>query len=204
MLYLTSESSSLEFSNAHHLVDMTLSAHTLMKVRGKMKKILIAGCIGNQRYKLHWVTSPPSTFNLSMVQEFNANVSSKFSDSGGEEYVHGVLVHFDSTVINSILVNPSLPLVKNQVSKFRLKLFSRIWSDFIRRNFLGTSNNGNLTLELMNLSDVMCAAAHGDLHLLPSLSVSRERKIVYLYEINSLRRQFVEFQSSMCQTMSLP
>lgn len=38
--------------NAPHLVDTTLNAHTLMKVRGKMKKILIAGCIGNQRYVL--------------------------------------------------------------------------------------------------------------------------------------------------------
>lgn len=162
------------------------------------------------------------------------------------------------------------------MSKSRLKPFYRIWSDFIRRNFLGTSNNGNLTLEsakilhvmvslsdvpfgyllfrsilsktkhsgkqqmgfpiqpclitllsqragvppdfddlcarsmkdlekrLMTLSDVICAAAHGDLRLLPSLSVSQARQIVYLSKINSLHRQFVEFQSSMCQTMSSP
>lgn len=38
-----------------------------------------------------------------MVQEFDANVSSKFSNSGGEKYVHGVLVPFDSSVINSVL-----------------------------------------------------------------------------------------------------
>lgn len=57
---------------------------------------------------------------------------------------------------------------------------------------------------LMNLSDVMCAAVYGDLHLLPSLSVSQERKFVYLSEINSLHRQFVKFQSSICQTMSSP
>ncbi|TQD73302.1 hypothetical protein C1H46_041161 [Malus baccata] len=49
------------------------------------------------------VNSPPSTFNLSMVQEFYAKVSSKFLDSGGEVYVCEVLVQFDSSVICSVL-----------------------------------------------------------------------------------------------------
>ncbi|RXH70618.1 hypothetical protein DVH24_013364 [Malus domestica] len=36
-----------------------------------------------EMYKLHHVNSPPSTFNISMVQEFYANVSSKLPNFGG-------------------------------------------------------------------------------------------------------------------------
>ncbi|RXH94208.1 hypothetical protein DVH24_023892, partial [Malus domestica] len=54
-------------------------------------------------YKLHKVNSPPSTFNLLMVQEFYANVPSKFPDYGGQVYVRGVYVPLDSNVICDIL-----------------------------------------------------------------------------------------------------
>ncbi|RXH68707.1 hypothetical protein DVH24_031040 [Malus domestica] len=142
-------------------------------------------------YKLHKVNSPPPTFNLSVVQEFYANVPSKFSNSGGKVYVRGVYVPFDSNVICDILgldlsnasnmhsfdiitchydihvyhhqayLDSSIPLVKNQVSKSRLQHLYRLWSVCLRRNVLGSSNNGNHTLEaarvfyaMMSLSDV--------------------------------------------------
>lgn len=112
-----------------------------------------------------------------MVQEFYSNIPLNFPESGSLIYVRGVMVAFDSSVICTMLeldpssafmsskynvasnqydlrayhreayVDPSIPLIKSQVSKSRLKPFYRIWFDFIRGNVLGTSYNGNPTLE---------------------------------------------------------
>lgn len=49
------------------------------------------------------MNSPPSTFILSVAQEFYANVPSKFPDSRGQVYVSGVNIPFDSNVICDIL-----------------------------------------------------------------------------------------------------
>ncbi|KAB2617644.1 hypothetical protein D8674_013513 [Pyrus ussuriensis x Pyrus communis] len=115
--------------------------------------------------------------------------------------------------------DPCIPLVKVQISKSRLKPFYRIWSDFIRRNVLGISSNGNPTLDpsmleldlylrttkdlhknMMNLSNVMCAVAQGDPEPVPPSTASQDRKIAYLEsEINSLRKQFVDFKSLVNQ-----
>ncbi|KAB2609979.1 S ribonuclease [Pyrus ussuriensis x Pyrus communis] len=130
-----------------------------------------------ERYRLYRVNSHPPNFNLSMVQEFYFNIPSNFPEPGGFVYVHGVIVAFDPSVICTILeldpssacvsskynvatsqyhlsayhhevyANPYILLFKGQVSKSILKPFNRIWSDFIYRNVLGTSNNDNPTPE---------------------------------------------------------
>lgn len=235
-----------------------------------------------ERYKLHKVNSPPPMFNLTIFQEFYANVSSKFPGFGGEMYVWRVLVPFDASFICLVLslepfsvsdmssfnllicqydkntyhreayIDPFIPLSKGQASKSRLKPFYKSWSDFLCRNILGSLNNGNPTLEsarilyamltlfdvpfgylifkpifsktnshgkqqrgstihsclitlmcqrigvptghgdmslrstkdlskcLMNLSDVMCAIAHGEPCPHPPSNISQERKIAFL------------------------
>lgn len=55
-----------------------------------------------ERYKLQSVNSHPSNFNLSIVQEFYSNISSKFFETGGVVYVRGKNVLFDPLVICSI------------------------------------------------------------------------------------------------------
>ncbi|KAB2599455.1 S ribonuclease [Pyrus ussuriensis x Pyrus communis] len=84
----------------------------------------------------------------------------------------------------SAYANLSTPLVKGQVLKSHLKPFYKIWYVFIHRNVLGTSNN-----------------AHGNHRLVPPTNACQDRKIAYLEsEINSLRKQFVDFKSlpSLC------
>ncbi|KAB2623900.1 hypothetical protein D8674_037853 [Pyrus ussuriensis x Pyrus communis] len=72
--------------------------------------------------------------------------------------------------------DPSIPLIKGQVLKSRLKPFHR-----------------NLVQLYLN---VMCAIAQGDPRPVPPSTVSQDRKIAYLEsEINSLRKQFVDFKS---------
>ncbi|KAB2630982.1 hypothetical protein D8674_008501 [Pyrus ussuriensis x Pyrus communis] len=84
-------------------------------------------------------------------------------------------------------------LVKGQVSKSHLKLFYKIWSNFLCRNVLGSSNNG--------LNNVMSVVAQGQPRPVLPPNVSQEKKIAYLEsKINSLRKQFVDFS----QSASLP
>lgn len=54
-------------------------------------------------YRLQKVNSLPSSFNLSVVQEFYTNVPSKFPNSEGKVFVRGIYVPFDSHVICDIL-----------------------------------------------------------------------------------------------------
>lgn len=116
-------------------------------------------------------------FNLTIVEEFYASVPSKFPDFGREVYVWRVLVLFYASIICLVLglkpfptsnmfsfnlltcqydknayhreasIDPFIPLSKGQASKSRLKSFYKSWSDFLRRNILGSLNNGNPTLE---------------------------------------------------------
>lgn len=130
-----------------------------------------------EQYRLHRVNFLLPNFNISMVKEFCYNISSNFPESSMAIYVCGVMVAFDPSIICTVLeldlssatvsskynvatsqydlsayhhesyVNPSIPLVKGHVSKSHLKTFYKIWSDFIRRNVLGTSNNSNPTVK---------------------------------------------------------
>ncbi|TQD76568.1 hypothetical protein C1H46_037898 [Malus baccata] len=158
-----------------------------------------------------------------MVQEFYSNILSNFPESGGLVYVHGVIVAFDPSVICTILyldlsfasvsskynvatsqyhlnayqydayVDPYIPLFNDQVSKSHLKPFNRIWSNFICRNVLGTSNNDNPTLD------------SGDPRPFPPPNASQDSKIAYLeFETNFLRKQFVDFTSLVSQSASSP
>ncbi|RXH70848.1 hypothetical protein DVH24_015470, partial [Malus domestica] len=120
------------------------------------------------RYKLCKVNSPPPTFNLSVVQEFYANVPSKFPDFGSQVYVRGmhsfdlITCHYDNDAYHhQAYLDSFILLVKNEASKLSLKPFYRLGSDFLRRNVLGTLINGNPTLEavrvlyaMMSLTDV--------------------------------------------------
>lgn len=104
-------------------------------------------------YHLQKVNSPPSSFNLSVVQEFYAYVPSNFPDSRGKFFVQGI---YDSRVICDILgldlsnaysihvldfityyydmkayhceayLDFSIHLIQNQASKSRLKFSIRI------------------------------------------------------------------------------
>ncbi|RXH68710.1 hypothetical protein DVH24_031043 [Malus domestica] len=117
-----------------------------------------------------------------------------------------ITCHYDIHVYHhQAYLDSSIPLVKNQVSKSCLQHFYRLWSVCLRRNFLGSSNNGNPTLEaarvfyvmmslsdvsfrptkeldkgLMNLSNMMSTIAHGDPCPPPPPNASQERKIAHL------------------------
>ncbi|CAN6541675.1 unnamed protein product [Malus baccata var. baccata] len=160
-----------------------------------------------EQYRLHRVNSLPPNYNISMVQEFYSNIPSNFLESGRVVYIRGVMVAFDPSIICTVLeldlssasVSSKYNVATSQydlsayhreayVSKSRLKPFYRIWSDFIRRNVLGMSNN-----------------AQGDRKPVPPPNASQDRKIAYLKsEINSLRKQFVDFKSLVRQSASSP
>ncbi|KAB2636523.1 hypothetical protein D8674_027057 [Pyrus ussuriensis x Pyrus communis] len=63
----------------------------------------------------------------------------------------------------------------------------------------------DIDINMMNLSNVMCDVAHNDLRpVLPS-TASQDKKIAYLKsEINSLRKQFVDFKFLVNQPSSSP
>ncbi|KAB2626536.1 hypothetical protein D8674_020154 [Pyrus ussuriensis x Pyrus communis] len=55
----------------------------------------------------------------------------------------------------------------------------------------------------MNLSNVMCAVAHGDPRPRPQPSASQDKEIAFLEtDLQSLRQYFVEFKSSMSHYVS--
>ncbi|CAN6712747.1 unnamed protein product [Malus baccata var. baccata] len=102
-------------------------------------------------YNLHNVHSPLFIFNLSM-----------FPKSGGQVYMHEVYVPFDSLVICVVLgLEPSSAVDMYNFNlitcHYDMKTYHREayldtsiplnWFDFLWRNILGSSNNGNSTLE---------------------------------------------------------
>ncbi|CAN6716181.1 unnamed protein product [Malus baccata var. baccata] len=119
-------------------------------------------------------------------------------------------------------VDSSTPLVKGQLSKSRFKLFYNNWSYFLCRNVLGSSNNGNPTLEsakvlfgMLTSCDVPLFLSHfcdncprttKDLDknlmglsnvMIPPPNVSQEKKISYLdSSTHNLKGKHIRFTYS--------
>ncbi|KAB2608598.1 hypothetical protein D8674_011766 [Pyrus ussuriensis x Pyrus communis] len=98
-------------------------------------------------YKLHkWLKSsirmfPPNfqILEVKCLEPFNASNIHSFDL---------ITYHYDIHVYHrQAYLDSSVALVKNQVSKSRLKPLYRPWAYFLRRNVVGSSNKGNRTLE---------------------------------------------------------